>query len=1294
MKRCIGKARNLIMKTSFSLCAALLSATTVAALAGTTFAAAAATAPQLPVRIADARPGAMVQLPAGTFQIAETLVPSGVKLRGAGYNRTILVATGQNGLVIRGGKGAEISDLTVQDAANTGVLIEKSASVAVRRVRAIHCMTGFMAIGSAGARFENVVAADNRTGAVFNTNTACAVVNSSFVGNTALGMSLGLNQQSAAFNNLIAGSPLGVYVAAQNDSLALDYNAYQVNAIGKSADTPPPSVFSWRDQTGFDAHSVQPNIEFTSTGDFSYKPADAMTWSPDRATTSGWGAAALAGFKAPDTDIDGQPYAFGPCAGAWDTHLTAPRPASGEFQVTNAGGTTSAGLYDSNGRLTTWLFSNLPLKPGRYPYWLPARDLYGQPIPAGKYELRTAQANLRFKPVGTGIAGNTGTGYTRETLAQISNQQVVFDSHDQPVMATGWSESQINIRSMNPDFTSEHWIVPGTSTHAGIAADGKGNIYDLRKESAGLSLLKIDESTGMTREVTAGNYNALFPGKTFSPTVGGLAALGDSLFLTDAGGNKLFITPATNPTFATGIDVPSPSSPSADAARGLVWMLSGNHIVAVDASGATKLQMDTPVADARGLTVNGNRLALLAPDGSVRLFDCSDPKQLHAGVKIDAGANIPPAKDGSSGESLSRITLNRNGDIAVVYPGFGVRLFGADGKLKREFMGGWYNSLRVGTPDANGAITVYDPSVGDRRIRLDSASGTWKFLPKMNKNGTYLSEFARDGKKYMLTTDNLAYKTSYRTYAQIGRVEGDTVVPLIAWSGAGGDITTTTDFTQPIGPAYDPTKWKPLNDADGKPWYGFPGVSWQTIANGDLVMDTGGVNIVHLTGFDANGVPQYDFAHPDKHPVNEPQFKSPYTFAAAAIGMAPNRVTSLLSDGSLPRVVSVPGGTMAALTGNWGGTDLATFDPAGKLRWFQTLPHVNSAIGPYVVDDIIYSCGIVNSETQVFDTDGLYLGRLGQPKGFPWGGKWLDNSLQFHPFKGANGKQYMLYGDFNECCLYWFEVTGIDKVQRRHQEVTIAPAQATMLAALPMPSLPKPPKLPETTVTIKRLAAPMNIDGDMAKWRTALPTPQVILTPETGSPNITGPADCSAVMRFAYEGKNLYVQAIKFDDAAVMTQPAEKFYLQDGLEMSLNSFTNGFKFNVTHTRDMGDIVMRDRFYAAGVFLDPAKAPRKVTVLDSAADIPERKLIENLYNVDLSHSKVIVTEFKIPLDEETYAFKDGKVAVPSTTPGSTVRIGVLLDDNDLPGADLQKYEVWPATYNTFSGPEMCALATFE
>ena len=54
--------------------------------------------------------------------------------------------------------------------------------------------------------------------------------------------------------------------------------------------------------------------------------------------------------------------------------------------------------------------------------------------------------------------------------------------------------------------------------------------------------------------------------------------------------------------------------------------------------------------------------------------------------------------------------------------------------------------------------------------------------------------------------------------------------------------------------------------------------------------------------------------------------------------------------------------------------------------------------------------------------------------------------------------------------------------------------------------------------------------------------------------------------------------------------------------------------------------------------------RVIKVLDNARDLPERKLIESVYGVDMSDCKVIVTEFKLPIDERTYK-GDEKAMLP-------------------------------------------------
>ena len=45
-------------------------------------------------------------------------------------------------------------------------------------------------------------------------------------------------------------------------------------------------------------------------------------------------------------------------------------------------------------------------------------------------------------------------------------------------------------------------------------------------------------------------------------------------------------------------------------------------------------------------------------------------------------------------------------------------------------------------------------------------------------------------------------------------------------------------------------------------------------------------------------------------------------------------------------------------------------------------------------------------------------------------------------------------------------------------------------------------------------------------------------------------------------------------------------------------------------------------------------------------------------------------------------------------GKTFWLGFMIDDNDEPGADVQHYLFWPATYGTFQPKEDSAVGVLE
>jgi hypothetical protein len=274
-----------------------------------------------------------------------------------------------------------------------------------------------------------------------------------------------------------------------------------------------------------------------------------------------------------------------------------------------------------------------------------------------------------------------------------------------------------------------------------------------------------------------------------------------------------------------------------------------------------------------------------------------------------------------------------------------------------------------------------------------------------------------------------------------------------------------------------------------------------------------------------------------------------------------------------------------------------------------------------------------------------------------------------------------------------FKLTGRDTIRTWKIPVTITPERATRMAALPARPTPVSFAPPQFEFTIPKVDKDLPMDGDLKKWRAAGIDPVILITPETASGGISGPEDHSAVVRLAHRDGNLYVQVLKFDDVVTMHQPLTKHYQQDSVELCLNGFLSGFKFNVMRSIEHGETVFRDRFghpEKNRVFTSE-EVPRSIRVLDNAEEVTERSLIEPIYGIDLSGAKVVVTEFKLPLD---LVFKDDPEAGSKGRSGDHIWLGMMLNDNDIPGSDSTGLITYPATYNTFSAKEAGAKATFE
>ncbi|HEX2952335.1 MAG TPA: hypothetical protein VHV83_22610, partial [Armatimonadota bacterium] len=371
--------------------------------------------------------------------------------------------------------------------------------------------------------------------------------------------------------------------------------------------------------------------------------------------------------------------------------------------------------------------------------------------------------------------------------------------------------------------------------------------------------------------------------------------------------------------------------------------------------------------------------------------------------------------------------------------------------------------------------------------------------------------------------------------------------------------------------------------------------------------------------------------------------------------------------------------------------------PDGAIKWYLPLNDYCPVQGVKATDKFILSSWGHQAHWLGLDEDGLELGELGYPSEINWGGYWVDHPQQYRMFIDKDGRANVTVGDYVMNCQYWLTLENWKNYKKASFPVKIDATLAAALAAKPAQPTTVLARPAQPQITIPRLQQPLPIDGDLTKWRKAGITPQIVVTPVTSGGGIDGPADASGVIRLAYEGDNLYVQVLRFDDVVTFHQTIEKgTHLQDTVEMMINGFfPRGFQFSVSRFATDGDQIVRRRFFFQGKnpYMVPADhAPRVIKVLDNALDVEERKLIEASYGVDLSKCKVIVTEFKLPIDKVTWL--DSEDTLFPVAPGKTFWLGFMLDDNDIPGTDTQNLLVWPASYTTFDPAEKGALATFE
>ncbi len=1244
--------------------------------------------------VANCKPGETVTLEAGVFT-GSVALPKGVSLKGAGYDKTIIDAKDlEVGVSVDGGEGCSISDLAIRGAGKTDLSVNGASKIVVSRVWLSGAVNGAIFDKVSSGRLENVLATGNMFGLIINGGSGNVVVNCTLANNASAGLNLPAGDKTTAFNNCITGSAIGSIVGAAAKGLTLDYNCYSSLYIGKfEGQNPRKSVGYWNSLTGLDEHSVQQNVAVSDAAKNDFHPVNALTWALDRVTTADWGIAKLADIKAPDTDIDGKPRRGFPDAGAFESEVKAPRPADGTFAIGDTSGVTSAGVFTAEGREVCYLFQNLPLRKGTYSYWLPSRDFQGKPIPAGKFELRIANAALAMEYLG--MVGNTGHTTPVGGSAPVMNARVGFDAKGNVIPGCdGWAENFVNLRGYDGPTGKFMWTFRSPADVKGIASGKDGFVYVLRESGDKQRVMRLDGSTGIITP-----WPSLKKGSC-SFTIGkdcatGIAEANGILMVTDKNG-KVWFGNTDNPEFKRSVDLPKPAWPAGDQSTGMFWLLSDNNVIAMDAKGTVKATL-TPVEEPACMGAANGIVAIASrKDGKIHVFDARDGVTLKPLRTIGRGdgpaGQIEPDRFTFQGsKDHVCMAVGPQGQIAV---GDSRRLlvFDPDGKALWSTYGVFGNATCPSYADLE---RRYDM---DTRwsLRLDESKGTWKpegfwELGKFSQPANVVGEFSLGGKTFAMY---VVLNEKFRPNQGVGIALVDNAhfkhVALMEIVNKDNKWIVRKD-TNGDGKIDDTDKDEPFGQ--------YPNLfySWfRPQPNGDILILQEGQNLfarLPCAGLGPDGIPSYKADARILVPA-EKNMISPHTFTEEKLSRF--AYFEPLPDGSAVGAMYLGTSTGGGGIFNGVGTDLVGVDANGKMRWANLLPQHQGIMGSSVVGPLVVTSVGTSAELLAFNTDGLGLGCFGLPKAAHYNGYWIDHPTALQVYRGKDGRTYGLLSDNYNGAQHWFRILGADKITATKQEFAVSDKLAAELAALPssVPGKinvrPAPP-----TLTVRKLDKPLPIDGDPAKWRKLGIVPQIIITPDTATGPITGPRYASAVVRMAYEGKNLYFQILRFKDAPFMVeQPVPAHYMQDCVEMAINGFGPGFKFDIARTSDAGDIIIRQRFAAGNLekLLDKQKAPRCIVLRDSAADISERGLIEAIYGIDMSDCRVMITEFMLPMDADTYSGTEKDMV--EVAPGKTFRLGFMVDDNHTYGADLQDFMVWPATYATFNPPEDGALAVFE
>lgn len=691
---------------------------------------------------------------------------------------------------------------------------------------------------------------------------------------------------------------------------------------------------------------------------------------------------------------------------------------AGRFEFTlKTKASTSAGVYDSAGRLIRPLWSLKTLDAGSHSGRWFARDQFEQPVSGEGFELRVVVNNGSYTNVG--IIGNSGND--RKTHTPGNMRSVAVDSDGAVYTANDWEEAgadfkkwdkagqsvydaDFQIRNGDPNGAPYAIAVDDQYLYCTMAGwprepyNSKQQVQRFRKSDG-----KLEPFTGITenlghiqlyewpeRQIPKGTSKADYELK--KGPLHALAVSGETLYVCDALGGRVVLFHKTTGERKGELPI---SLPTAIAFRrdGQVWVgHEHTKVSTLDAGGAAPTEKIADIGEVRALAFGPDDRLYVADGASaqVRIYTTTDGAAKLVGTFGKKAAPGDSAPDRFY--DLKGVAVDREGGLATIQT-----LAVGSARLARWSPQGTFLWEQLGLEF--GGLGNYSRRRPDEflslqfnRYRLDRAKpATSEFRGNLFVGDPRYSTDIHGVPRVVTLGSNEFYYTGQGDGMQVYRREGETLQPCTRVGGRWPTVDGRRDEKGPLG------QWT-WHDANGDrrvdggevAWYLKPGSGKYSLfgmnvdVKGNLLycdQETRSICELPLTGVDPRGNPVYDWSklrvlvHRDRSRAK----------------MIPHMAVRA-DDGTLYAFGKSDTWKEPTNHGAWmGGWALARYDPRGRMYWAVPLPEVcvgmDSVPGGGVMLGWFQKAHVFH-----YNGDGLHIGTAvpGPASGGLTG--WLDNT--------------------------------------------------------------------------------------------------------------------------------------------------------------------------------------------------------------------------------------------------------------------------------------------------------------